>query len=345
MFEEFERELRNLELNQGVQIPIEIAIDEKGYLDRSCPHCECRACFKVLFEDWRDKVPDAAAFCPKCGAKDDPKLFKTESQNRYFHEVAKAYLVERLDKALSRAVRRTRTKRIGTGFFDIEMSVSYQAGPTPVVLPSSALEVLRQDFQCEQCGCRYSTIGAAHFCPACGHNSATADFEQTIDTILKGVDSLDEIGLAVTDKYDIDVGANFKKKFLENQIEDLVTLFQRTSEALFSELPNANSIAYNINAFQNLRRGSELWHSATSSNYQNYLTKAELEEMTTLFERRHKLSHTEGMVDQLYVEKSGDSAYKVGQRLVIRETHVKRLAELVRRLVDGLREIVAESNS
>ena len=138
MFEEFVRELRNLEMSQDIRFPIDIPLDDNGYLDRTCPHSECRENFKVLFDDWRDKVPDAAAFCPKCGAKDDPKQFNTESQNKFIQEVANAYAVEILNQAMSQAARRTRTKKISTGFFDITMDVSYHAGPTPVVLPSSA---------------------------------------------------------------------------------------------------------------------------------------------------------------------------------------------------------------
>lgn len=345
MFDEFERELRNLEMFQGVRIPIDIPIDDNGCLDRECPHRECRAFFKVLFDDWRDKVPDDAAFCPKCGKKDDPTQFNTESQNKYIQEFAEAFAAEQLNRALSRAARRTKTKRISAGLFDVEMSVSYHAGPTPVVLPSSAFEVLRQDFQCGSCGCRYSTIGAGYFCPACGHNSADRDFDQTIDTILKVVNSLEEIERTITDKYDIDVGANVKQQILEDQIENLVTAFQRTSESLFLELPNAKLFNFNINAFQSLEGGSNLWHRASNKNYQSFLTRSELEELATLFERRHKLSHTEGMVDQRYLDRSGDSAYQVGQRLVVRKIHVERLCELVGRLVYGLREIVAESRS
>ena len=345
MFEEFVNELRNLEMSQDIRFPINIPLDDKGYLDRSCPHSECRENFKVLFDDWRDKVPDAAAFCPKCGAKDDPKQFNTESQNKFIQEVANAYAVEKLNQAMGRAARRTKTKKISTGFFDIKMDVSYHAGSTPVVLPSSASEVMRQDFLCESCGCRYSTIGAGYFCPACCHNSAAKDFDQTIDTILKVVDSLDEIGQPLAEKYNIDVATNIKQQILEDQIENLVTAFQRASEALFSELPNAVSFDFNRNAFQSLRRGSDLWHRATNSNYQNYLSKTELKELATYFQRRHKLSHTEGMVDQRYVDNSGDSTYEVGQRLVIRREHVRQLCELVGRLVYGLREIVAESGT
>lgn len=343
VFDEFTRELRGLKLDQGVQIPIDMPLDDNGYFDRECPHSECGASFKVLFDDWRDKVPGAAAFCPKCGVRDDPTQFNTEPQSRYIQEVATAYATEQLNQAFKRAARRTKPKKLSAGLFDVQMSVSYYAGPTPVVLPSSAHEVLRQDFQCDPCGCRYSTIGAGYFCPTCGHNSAAQDFDQTIDTTLKAIDSLEEIKLALTDKYDLDIATNVKQQILEDQIENLVTAFQRASEALFSELHNASSFNFDKNIFQRLGDGSDLWCRATNKNYEHHLSTSELEEMATMFERRHKLSHREGMVDQGYVDKSGDSSYQVGQRLVIREVHVRRLSDLVRKLVDGLRDVVANT--
>ena len=51
MFDEFIRELDQLGLSQGVKVPIDLPLDDKGYFDRKCPHVECRADFKVLFDD------------------------------------------------------------------------------------------------------------------------------------------------------------------------------------------------------------------------------------------------------------------------------------------------------
>ena len=345
MFDRFTRELRGLELNQGVQIPIDMPLDDKGYFDRECPSKECGASFKVLFDDWLDKVPDVAAYCPKCGANEDPTEFNTEWQERYIQEFALAYAKKQLNKVFSRAARGTKPKILSGALFNIEMNVTYHAGSTPVVLTPSAQAVLRQDFECESCGCRYAAIGAGYFCPACGYNSAIKDFDQTIDTTLKSVDGLEEITLALSTKYDLDVAANVEQQILEDQIENLVTTFQRVAEDLFSQLPNASLFSFDQNLFQRIQDSSDLWCRATGKSYEDYLSKSELEELATMVQRRHKLSHREGMIDKKYVDKSGDSSYDVGQRLVIRRVHVKRLAKLVRKLVDGLRVIVTATKT
>ena len=126
MFDEFIRELRKLE--QPVSVEIDMPLDEKGYYDRKCPNQACASDFKVLFQDWREKVPDEFAVCPKCGRKTDPSDFNTDWQEHYIAEYARAYMSQRLDDAFSRAARRTRPRQIAGGLFNMQMSVSYKAG-------------------------------------------------------------------------------------------------------------------------------------------------------------------------------------------------------------------------
>jgi hypothetical protein len=57
-------------------------------------------------------------------------------------------------------------------------------------------------------GWKVSQIGATYFCPACAHNSAIADFKQTIETTLKAVDLLDQIVETVTEHSDENAAAN-----------------------------------------------------------------------------------------------------------------------------------------
>lgn len=343
MFEEFTRELRRLGLERGVRIPIDLPLDEKGYLDRRCPHRECRADFKVLFDDWRDKVPDDFAFCPKCGERAEPTEFHTAWQKKHISRVAEAYVANQVNQAFSRAARRTRPVQLSGGLFNISMSVTYKAGRTPVVLPLSADEALRQDFTCGSCGCRYSTVGAAYFCPACGHNSPFNDFELAVGMAVKTVDGMDRLKAAVAEMHDPDVAENFERQLLEDQIENVVTGFQRVSEALFGELPTAANFSWDANLFQRLSDGSELWRRATGKAYDDFLDASEMAVLGTMIQRRHKIGHCQGMVDDRYVEKSGDTSYSVGQRIVTSGHHVRQLASVVSKLVVGLRGVVTAS--
>ena len=56
-----------------------------------------------------------------------------------------------------------------------------------------------------------------------------------------------------------------------------------------------------------------------------------------LYQRRHLLAHSEGMVDDRYLQKSQDTAYKAGQRIVIKEKDVRVLMGYVRIIADNLK--------
>lgn len=52
---------------ENLSIKVSIPADEDEYLDRECPDEVCKATFKVLVSDWKDKVRDKEVFCPVCG--------------------------------------------------------------------------------------------------------------------------------------------------------------------------------------------------------------------------------------------------------------------------------------
>jgi len=70
---------------------------------------------------------------------------------------------------------------------------------------------------------------------------------------------------------------------------------------------------------QSLRKDQSLWRQATGKAYDDLLSAAEISDLLRFFQQRHLLAHCEGMVDQDYINRSGDQSYSVGQRLVVRE--------------------------
>jgi ribosomal protein L37AE/L43A len=80
--------------------------------------------------------------------------------------------------------------------------MSYEPGARPVLMPPEAAEQMRQKFECEQCSCHYSSVGAAFFCPACGHNSSRSTFDQTVALVRNVLASIDDIAATVEKKLD-----------------------------------------------------------------------------------------------------------------------------------------------
>lgn len=334
MFDDFQRALRSLE--GGVEIPISIPLDDDGYFDRVCPSGSCRHEFKVLFDDWKAKVSNVRAYCPLCRHETDPTHFNTPELDTHIADVAQAYAVGLIDQAMTDAARAFNRSQPRDGF--ITMSTSYRPGTAPVVFSVAAADAMRQKFTCEVCSCRYASIGAAFFCPACGHNSARTTFDQTVEVVRKQIAALESIRSTIAAQFDEDAAQNFVREMLESSIGRLVSAFQRLAEALFDELPNRAQFNPRRNVFQNIADSSDLWEQAGIGRYEHALDSNDFRDIVVLFQRRHVLEHREGIVDQAYIDKSSDCSYAPGQRLVITKRDVERLIDLTAKLASHLRK-------
>lgn len=74
--------------------------------------------------------------------------------------------------------------------------------------------------------------------------------------------------------------------------------------------------------------------------YKEFLDDDALSELIRLFQQRHLIAHKNGIVDSDYIAKSGDPVYGIGQRIVVMETSVMRLAELILELGHKLRSAI-----
>jgi hypothetical protein len=312
-------------------------LDEDGYFDRRCPSRECGAPFKVLFDDWRDKVSDAVCYCPICRNDTKAEEYNTPTQVRYIKQVVMAYVQEQIGNALKRDTERF-NRRQQPGF--VSMKMCYKPGSRPFLMPLRVAELMQQKFVCEKCGCRYASIGAAFFCPACGHNSVIVTFDSTIDAVRKTIEHLPLIRETLAAAASKDTAQDAVRQILESQLAKLVGAFQRFAEAMFAKLPNAAQFQTNKNTFQRLTESGNLWRQAVGEGYKDMLTATEMADLVRLFQQRHLVAHRDGIVDQEYIDKSGDTAYSVGQRLVVQEHAVLKLTELVAKLAEEIRKLV-----
>ena len=308
MFKEIRRNLRRLEANE---LAVQVHVDDEGFLDRQCPSQECRFTFKVHGEDWAAKVHEAA-HCPFCGGA------ATSSE---------WYTQEHIDNLRNIAVEHVR-------------SYIRRGRPSTMPSPLEASNPMRLRIECSQCLCRYAVIGAAFFCPACGYDDARGLFSRTIAGSRNTLAVLSEVRSAVLDR---DTAENTVRSLLEHAVQNAVTAFQKYAEALYLHLvPSENP---RRNAFQSLLAGSELWREHTGREYSDYLSADEMTSLTLAFQQRHLLAHTQGIVDQAYITNSGDTSYRVGQRIVITEPTVSRYLDVIQELADGIPQCTDECMS
>jgi hypothetical protein len=325
MFDDLLREMHKLTKPQLVSIQMEI--DDEGYLDRRCPAPECGAAFKVLFTDWRDKVEDPRAWCAICGEAQEAAEFNTPDQLRQIKEQAIAHISGQLNDAMRRA--RKPTVRAGL----ISMTWSYKPGARPMVVMAQAAPLMTQHSECEACGALYASVGAAFFCPACGHNSAPTTFSGALTTVRALIDATEKLSSVIEDR---DVAADAARQVIENSLVRVWSSFQRFAEATYKATPASATMPARKNAFQNLEESDRLWSGAIGRTYRDMLDAAEHHDLVRLIQARQVLAHQDGIIDADYVAKSGDRRYAVGQRLVVTTAEVRRLAHLTEKLAAAL---------
>lgn len=190
---------------------------------------------------------------------------------------------------------------------------------------------MQLEIECDACLAHFSVIGSAYFCPACGANSVIRTFHDSLRKIRAKRDSEETVRQALSDAVGKDEAELTWRSLRETCLSDGVTAFQKYCEELYEPFGNAP-----FNAFQRVDKGSELWRSAIGEGYESWLSAHELSSLKVLYQKRHILAHNEGVVDQRYIEKSGDATYKPGQRLVVSKGDVEMLLSLLEKLGSAL---------
>ena len=327
MFEETQRMLRRLAETSKISVPI--SDDEEGYFDRECPSEVCLFQFKIHSSDWKERSDKEEVHCPSCGHTAGSEKWWTQQQIDHARAAAMAEITGDMQNSLKADADRFNRRQPRGGF--ISMTMKAKSRPTQVMLPPAAADPMQLKITCPACACRYAVIGAAYFCPACGHSAAEQVFQQSIDGIRATIGALDLVRAAISDK---DTAENTVRLVLDNGLQNSVTVFQRVAEVLFAEVPSSTKVRRN--AFQNLGEGSALWKQSFGKTYEDHLTANQLKILALSFQQRHLLAHRQGIVDEEYITKSGDDRYQVGQRIIVRANTVTETLDLVEKLVAGL---------
>lgn len=323
-----------------MEIPITFHSDEKGYFDRECPNENCLYVFKVSMIDWKEKVTDEAVHCPMCGYTDTSDKWWTQKQLNDIQKVvgncATAIIQRELEKTFKNLETRTQRNKF------IEITYQPERRLTFVNNPLGQSPDWEREVVCPKCEMRYSVIGTAFFCPCCGINTIDEAFEESLDSIAKMIESLRAMEVMFSQSFGIDKAATMVRELVEDCLGNIVSGFQKFAEVIFHKLC---STEVRPNDFQIVEKGSRLFCNVTGKGYDTWLTQDELVFLKIMFQRRHLMVHNGGMVDLQYLQKTNDSSYLVGQRLVIRECDILQLIEFIKRIAKGYKRIVIEMSN
>lgn len=148
------------------------------------------------------------------------------------------------------------------------------------------------------------------------------------------IESIPEMKKMLSGMYGIDKAETMCRTMLEGTLGDIVSAFQKFAEMKFRSISSAN---VKVNDFQIVEKGSNLFKDACGKGYDEWLSNSELKLMNLYFQRRHLVEHNNGLVDQRYIDKSGDISYQIGQRIVVKEKDVNELLHIIEVLATGLK--------
>lgn len=319
-----------------INIPITLNSDEKGYFDRQCPNKKCEFVFKVFIEDWKENVSDEHVYCPMCGHDAASDQWYTHEQIKAINKIVTSYaesiIINEMNKNFRSMARSTQGNK--------NFKITYKPGRKVTFInnpigqrPEWELEII-----CEKCQTRYSVIGSAYFCPCCGHNAIERVFNESLDTIRKMIESVDDIRSTFEKNYNRDKAESMCRSMIEGTLGDIVSAYQKYAEYLYKQLMPTKKVK--VNDFQIIEKGSKLFMESTGKGYDSWLAEDELIDINILFQQRHLIEHNNGLIDERYVQNSKDDSYRIGQRVVIKNSDAIRLLGFVRKLSMGLSQLM-----
>lgn len=316
--------------DQSVSVGIEP--DEKGYIDKQCPNEECEFIFKVNKDDWENIFKEETVWCPFCRHEAPSDQWFTIEQVEHAQAEALAVIEGKIHNSLISGAQKFNSRQPKNSFISISMKVTGGLKRTHTI-PARAADLMQLEIQCESCGSRFAVIGSAYFCPACGHNSVTRTFQDSLRKIRAKKDNLDVVRSALIESAGKDEAELTCRSLIETCISDGVVAFQKYCEGMYGDYGKAP-----YNAFQRLDQASELWKNAIQKGFDSWLPEEEIQLLAILYQKRHLLAHNEGIVDEKYIQKSGDNTYKVGQRVIISAKDVENLVCALEKLATGIKK-------
>ena len=326
----FENLLSELENFDGKLISIDIPVDDNGYIDRRCPDLECKSIFKVNYEDWGSIVKDEIVYCPICKHTEIADEWNTEEQEQYIETIGMQYIQEKMGQAIRKDVNKfNRKQKPGL----ISMSLSYKPKGFHISIPPIVAKELEQNYICSNCNCRYSYLGTAYFCPACGNENVEGNIAEWIKNIENFIKKYNEIERALKESLSEQDVKSYLLQILEDHYCKLVSIFQKFAERQFKKHSGAKNLKIRKNVFQNLVESSLLWEKLTGKSYELIFDINKYIKIKEHFQIRHLLMHTSGIIDENFIQKTSNRMYVPGKRVLIDLKSLQDFLLLVKELM------------
>lgn len=303
---------------------IEIDPDDNGFTGRECPQEACQSYFKVEFGTGLEGE-DLPCICPYCGHSGDPDSFWTRTQLEYAESVALREVLGDFDKALKRLERRPRRGSM------LSLEIKVESRPYPIAY--YAEEALETEVVCTSCSLRYSIFGVFGCCPDCGIHNSLQIVQANFAIITKMLELAEGTEPAI------------RRSLIENALEDAVSSFDgfgRELCRLRASTSDEPKLAQSI-SFQNLEQAEQRVAKAFGLQLSALCDPDAWRSTHVSFQRRHLLAHSMGVIDQAYLDKTGESTSLLGRRVEVSAAEVEQLVANLREVSEWLFSEITET--
>lgn len=318
------------------ELEMKMLTDKNGFIDRECPREDCLFNFKIDAADWDAHLQDNDMYCPRCGHKDDAGMWWTAPQSEAIRTNAEsaAYGIasDLIDSIMGDFVRGLNRSS--------GISASYIPGARPEYtdLPIEQTAGWATEIVCSDCGTRFSVIGNAYFCPHCGKDLTTNAIFDSLRSYHQRIDNLEQLYEWFTSVFTAEEAERQITQQREDIIKSLVDSFESFARNRYLELGGTLD-RRDGNIFQRVKDGSDRFRDLTGKEYIDFIDGSDMADLVILVNRRHLLTHRNGIIDDRYLSNSGDSDYELGQRIVVNDEDLVRLLDLIEKIIKGLSQI------
>lgn len=297
--------------------------DEQGMWGRNCPYCQ---------KYFRTNHNMGDTYCPYCSQPAPDLAFISREQRAYltafYDGFARAYL-EKKNTSLDLA---EITDKTATWHYSEEKQ--------------------QHHFVCQtdKCGTQTDILGEYGFCPRCGRTNARKQFA---DFIGQELARLEELKKTVTDRKERGL---IWEKMIVDAVSKLEVLGKHLRRRLlgYPLMATRRKQLEKLSFQQPVAADSSLkeWYGfgllewpGTDTNPQRKVDAAELPFIKKMVQRRHILIHNGGVVDQDYLDQSGDTDVRLDERIRVSSKEAKRFLEDVAQMGMNLLDNVEEGFS
>lgn len=291
-----------------------IQSDELGLWGRNCPFCK---------KYFRTNHVMSVTYCPYCAESDESLGFISKEQRTYI-------------TAFYDAFARAYNGRQNTSLDAAEIT-------DDVVAWHYSEEKLQTHFKCptKNCHSESDILGKYGYCPGCGRTNSRVLF---FDRMKEMLTDWEEADGSIAERKER--GETWEKLTVESLSEfEAFAKHLRVKLLVFPMTPNRRkkltelSFQKPLEADESLVqwfdigllkwRGNELSAGRT-------ISETDFPFINKMIQKRHILMHNGGVVDQEYIDRSGDNQVQLAERIHIRSKEAKRFVELVREMGENL---------